>query len=297
MHLFPNGWRLGLIVIAASSLCSESGIAQLAVSSERLSFVADTAFDPGAQVSGELKVPETSHVRLPVVVILHGSAEVDGRGASYAEVLNQAGIATFEIEMWRLTEGRGRPVSTRFTLPHAYGSLLYLSRHHLIDPNRIGVMGFSWGGVMSGLMSSAELTGQYTAGKARFAAHLALYPVCASHASVLAGEATYFPASTYREVTGKPVHFLAGDKDDYDDPDGCNKFIDALPEKVRHHFSLTIYVGATHGWDSRSSGVYPDRAANKGKGGYVNVIADPAIAKQSREFAVLFFAKNLSAPH
>ncbi len=146
---------------------------------------------------------------------------------------------------------------------------------------------------MSGLTSSAELTQQYTGGKARFAAHLGLYPVRWSHSSVLAGEAKHFGPGTYREVTGKPVHFLAGDRDDYDDPDGCHKFIDALPENVRGHFSLTVYPGATHGWDKRSSGIAPDRAANKGKGGYVNFVADPDIAKRSRDFAVAFFTKHL----
>jgi uncharacterized protein len=267
---------------------------QPAVSIEKLSFTAETAFEPGAAVSGELRIPESKRDRLPAVLILHSSVGIDGTGASYAEALNQAGIATLEIEMWRLADGGGRPVSTRFTMPHAYGSLLKLSDHPRIDPDRIGVMGFSWGGIMSGLTSSAALTQQYTGEKARFAAHLALYPVCWSHSSVLAGEAKYFGPDTYRKVTGKPVHFLAGDKDDYDDPDGCSKFVAALPENVRQHFSLTVYPGATHGWDRRYSGVAPDRAANKGKGGYVNFIATPDIAKRSREFAVAFFTRHLA---
>jgi hypothetical protein len=60
----------------------------------------------------------------------------------------------------------------------------------------------------------------------------------------------------------------------------------------RRHFSLTVYAGVTDGWDMQFS-VVPDRGANKGKGGLVNFVADPAIAKQSREFAVAFFAKHL----
>jgi acetyl esterase/lipase len=124
--------------------------AQPGPSYERVSFRADTTFDAGAQISGELRVPGSAHAQLPAVLILHGSAGVDGRGTSYAEVLNQAGIATLEIEMWRAADGDGRPLSTRLTMPHAYGSLLYLSKHPRIDAVRIGVMGFSWGGIMSG---------------------------------------------------------------------------------------------------------------------------------------------------
>jgi uncharacterized protein len=284
--------RVGIAFVSCLLLASV-GNAQPGPSYERVSFRADTRFDAGAKISGELRVPGSAHARLPAVLILHGSDGVDGRGMSYAEVLNQAGIATLEIEMWRAADGGGRPPSTRLTMPHAYGSLLYLSKHPRIDADRIGVMGFSWGGIMSGLMSSAELTRQYTADAVRFAAHLGLYPVCWSHSSVLAGEAKYFPASTYHEVTGSPVHFLAGDKDDYDDPDGCRNFIGALPENVRRHFSLTVYAGATHGWDMQFGGVASDRGANKGKGGLVNFVADPAIAKQSREFAVAFFAKHI----
>ena len=151
---------LFVAVVMALDTFLRTANAQVAVSGEALSFRAETAFEPGAPVSGELRIPESKRDRLPAVLILHSSVGIDGTGASYAEVLNQAGIATLEIEMWQIASG-GRPVSTRFTMPHAYGSLLHLSGHPRIDPNRIGVMGFSWGGIMSGLTSSAELTQQY----------------------------------------------------------------------------------------------------------------------------------------
>lgn len=37
---------------------------------------------------------------VPAVVIMHGSAGVDSRGALYARELNLAGIATLEVDMW-----------------------------------------------------------------------------------------------------------------------------------------------------------------------------------------------------
>jgi dienelactone hydrolase len=180
-------------------------------------------------------------------------------------------------------------------MPHAYETLQYLAAHHRIDQTRIGIMGFSWGGIMSVLTSSEELTRQYTGGKLRFAAHLGIYPVCWTHRSVLAGAAKYFNPTTYRRVTGRPVHILAGDKDDYDDPDGCQKFVAELPAEVRSHFSLTVYPGATHGWDGRAGGAYYDIGANKGKGGMVDVIANPDTANQSLQYAVMYFRKSLAA--
>jgi len=50
-------------------------------------------------------------------VILHSSPGFDGRGAFYAEALNQAGIATVEIDYM---QGKGIPASPAHNLPHAY---------------------------------------------------------------------------------------------------------------------------------------------------------------------------------
>jgi len=116
-----------------------------------------------------------------------------------------------------------------------------------------------------------------------------------AHRTVLAGTARYFKPSIYGRVTGMPVHILAGERDDYDLPDTCGKFVDELPAEVRRHFSLTVYPGATHGWDGRAGGAYFDAYAHGGKGGTVDVVANPEIAHRSREFAVAFFRRNLYA--
>jgi dienelactone hydrolase len=264
--------------------------AQDMVSIEKLSFKIVDAFEPGAAVSGELRIPDSNHDRLPAVLILHSSPEFDGRGAFYAEALNQAGIATVEIDYLR---GRGMPATPRHNLPHAYETLQYLAGHRRIDSMRIGVMGFSWGGIIAVLTSSDELTRRYTGGTPRFAAHLGLYPLCWIHRAVLAGTSKNFDPTVYQKVTGRPVHILDGDKDDYDDPDSCERFLAELPADVRTHFSVTIYPGATFARDSRFSRTYRDIGVNKGKGGMANVIANPDIAKLSREFVVTFFRKHL----
>ena len=99
----------------------------------------------------------------------------------------------------------------------------------------------------------------------------------------------------FKRVTGSPVHILAGDKDDYDDPDGCLQFWARLPADVRPHFSVSVYEGATFGWDHRFGGATYEAGGNKGKGGIVNVIANPEIANESRAFAVSYFKKYLAA--
>ena len=266
--------------------------AQDKVSIEKLTFRVADAFEPGASVSGDLRLPNSNPGRLPAVLILHSSPGFDGRGSFYAEALNEAGIATVEIDY---LQGKGLPATPRHNLPHAYETLKYLAGHPRIDPERIGIMGFSWGGLLSLLTSSDELSRQYAGGTPRFAAHLGLYPICWIHRAVLAGTSKYFKPAIYQRVTGRPVHILVGEKDGSDNPGSCAKLLMALPAEVRPNFSLTVYPGATFAWDSRFSSSSYFVGANEGKGGIVDQIADPDIANRSREFAVMYFRKNLGA--
>ena len=283
--IFHNAIALVLIACGGGSHAGD-------VSVEKFSFKLANAFERGAAVSGDLRIPASKQARLPAVVILHSTPGFDGRGAFYAEALNQAGIATVEIDY---LQGRGMPASPLHNLPHAYETLQFLARHPRIDPMRIGIMGFSWGGILAVLTSSDELTRQSTGGKLRFAAHLGIYPICWRHRTVLAGTYKAVKPTVYHRVTGRPVHILAGDKDGFDDPDSCEKFLAELPARAKTHFALTVYPGATFGWDSRFSSASYDAGARKGKGGILTVTADPEIANRSREFAVAFFRTNLAA--
>jgi dienelactone hydrolase len=260
---------------------------------ERLAFTVSGVPARDAAVSGELRIPASARERVAAVVILHSSPGFDGRGAFYAEALNRAGLATVEIDY---LHGRGIPASPRANLPHVYGTLGHLARHPRIDPARIGVMGFSWGGILALLTSSEALTRQYGDGQ-RFAAHLPLYPICWRHRGVLAGTPggwTDLAPAVYRRLTGAPVHILAGARDDYDgEPGACPNFVADLPAEARARVALTVYPDATFGWDSRFSSAAYDRGAKQGTGGIVTVAADAAIAARSRAFAVEFFRQSL----
>ena len=118
--------------------------------------------------------------KLAAVLILHGSSGVDARGDFYEAALNEAGIATLQIDMW---QARGysapgqRPAAIYLTYPDAFSALAFLSKQPNIDPARIGVLGFSWGGLVS--MGAAERLYASTYGNGlTFKAHVAHYPVC-----------------------------------------------------------------------------------------------------------------------
>ncbi len=279
------------IVALISLFACIAGVASAQSKSQFISF--ETSPSPhltrSVKVSGTL-ILTSSPIKAPAVLILHSRAGIDGTGMFYADALNRAGIATLEIEMFQ--GATQMPRDSRENLPHAFGALKFLAENQAIDAERIGIMGFSRGGGLA-LMAATQMYSEiYTKGKLRFAAHLSLYPACAPHQRVAEGKWMGFEKGVYDTWTGKPVHILAGEQDDYDvDADACQKFVHALPAEARSNFGVTIYSGATHGWEIPGDRTYFHDIAFKGKGGNVRYRHDPKIAEQSRQFAVDFFRK------
>ncbi len=261
---------------------------------EKAAFTVPRAAERDASVVGELRIPPGAG-RRPAVLIVNSSPGFDGRGDFYAQALNAAGIATFEVDWFH---GRGLPVTPVHNLAHAWASLAWLAAHPRIDGARVGIMGWSWGGIVALLAASDELARRQAGGPPRFAAHLALYPICWRHHAAASGRSGAWRdvgPSTYRRLTGRPVHVLAGERDDYDGADGCRRFVAALPREARRHVGLTVYPRATFAWDSRHGSAPYEASARQGKGGIVNVVADTDIARQSREFAATWFGRHLGA--
>jgi len=280
---------LGALTVACATL---SAHAQAATSVDKVEFEVVSAFERRAAVVGELRVPDSPRERLPAVIIVNSSPGFDGRGAFYAEALNQGGIATLEIDM---CQGRGLPLSPVHHLPHVYQSLQYLARHPRIDPARVGIMGFSWGAQVALLTGFSKLVRKYGDRNLRFAAQLPVYPQCWVIRTARNGRDKLLEPALLMEAAGSPVQILAGEKDDYDDPDGCQQLVASLPADARRHFSVTVYKDATFAWDSRFGGATYESGAHNGKGGIVHIVANPDIARESQAFAVGYFRKHLAA--
>ena len=257
-----------------------------AVSSLRVSYVAYRT-DAELTVAGKLVTvqPDDGGVteRGPAVLICHGSDGVDGRGEFHAAALNAAGIATLEIDMWAARgTGRGaasRPKSVPETLPDAFAGARCLAAQPEIDPARIGILGFSWGGVVSLLSATRRAAGET---KTRFAAHAALYPVCWSYET---------PAGfSLSDLTGAPILIQAGDADAYDDPDGLDQLMARLPPASRALIRPITHRGAGHGFDRDAPArTIVDPFAHKGKGGPVLMAHHPEAAMAARAANVAFF--------
>ena len=256
-------------------------------------------------VKGKLNVPVEKHKQgkchqskngSPAVVILHGSAGIDSRGDFYARALNDEGIATLEIDMW---EARGvvnltnRPSHPIFTYPDAFAALAFLSSYPGIDPDRIGVMGFSWGGVIT-MASATEIYATQFGGALRFKAHVAHYPVCYVYNNPYISYST-FGSNAGNPLTGAPILIQIGEKDGYDESAApCVALKASLSEEEQGIVTVVPYEGAYHAWDRLQVPVTAeDPFSHLGAGGTIQIKPSVDQAYKSQEKAVRFFLKNL----
>ena len=255
-------------------------------------FISDVAFpslaSPPLTIAGQLRVPATGADKYPAVVIVHGSAGIDSRNKFYADALNLAGIATLEIDMWAargwLGGVTGRPAGVPETLPDAYGALKFLAGLPHIDASRIGITGFSWGGVVTMLTATAPYTNQYTGGTLNFVAHAANYPVCWAY--------NHVPGYEFSSFTGAPVFIQAGELDAYDLPTSCPDLVASLTPDDRNFISAVVYPGATHAWDRlQPAETVTDPYSHLGQGGQVEFVPNPPVAAVSRAATVQFFER------
>lgn len=268
-------------------------------------------------IQGKLSMPRRgdwhapwghSHRKVPAVLILHGSAGIDARGDFYEAALNAAGIATLQIDMWQArgyTAPGQRPAAPILTYPDAFSALAFLAQQPGIDGNRVGVLGFSWGGVVSLGAAERLYAGQFGGGRT-FKAHVAHYPVCYpwNNAALLA-QVRSTPAAygvQWLSLTGAPVLIQIGTKDDYDNSAApCEALAQAANAGNGGNIvTVNAYPGATHGWDRLMVPItVTDPFANQGS--YFSTGVPPSVhltpdadqGYQARARVVRFFEKKL----
>lgn len=242
--------------------------------------------------------------KLPAVVILHGSNGWDPLGDFYQQALNAAGIVTLQIDMW---EARGaslsnRPAAPILTYPDAFSALNYLAALPEVDAARIGVLGFSWGGVISLAASEQLYSGLFGQGRT-FAAHVATYPVCwgANNTTVAALQPAAEKGTQLITLTGKPVLIQIGTADDYDNGSAhCKRLAAQVNASNGPVVTVAEYPGAAHAFDLLMvERVVGDIYANEGSYFFtgvvppVRIIPNVALAHQARARAVSFFKAKL----
>lgn len=242
-------------------------------------------------LAAKLSFPR-SHANGAAVLVVHGSAGVDSRGSFHASTLNSEGFVTLEIDLWAargwLGSQYGRPKSVQETLPDTFAALKFLSELDGVDSERIGLIGFSWGGVVAMLSRSSVYQHLYSRDLS-FAASVAFYPVCWVYNKV--------PSYELVEVNSSPLLILTGERDDYDTATSCRDWRSALDPVDQGNVSIIVYPQATHGFNtSAAPAVVIDPFSHLGKGGKVVMKTNQSARALSNEAQLEFFLKHLTQP-
>ncbi len=192
-------------------------------------------------LAGELRIPRPGVDRLPAVVLVHGSGGLSGYIDAWVERLGAMGVATFVFDSYTPRE------LTSVTNDHAlFGSLAMavdafralavVAKHPRIDPSRIGIMGFSFGGQTALATAMKRFSSVYGSAGSSYALYIAFYPLCIT--SYLHDD----------DVASRPIRIFHGAADDLAPASACRDYVQRL-QKAGKDATLTEYAGAHHVFD------------------------------------------------
>ncbi|MBI5523301.1 MAG: dienelactone hydrolase family protein [Desulfarculus sp.] len=240
-------FRLALLLIVAGLVLASQALAaeMLQISShtprDLAQFLDANSARPQVTITGDLSLPGNASGKVPAMVIVHGSGGVtDRREGEWARRLNQAGIAALVIDSFR-PRGIGDTATNQGKLSiwanvaDALAALRVLAADSRIDPNKIGIMGFSRGGRVVLLTALEPIVRVMVPPPLRFAIHVPLYPSC---------NLRYIS----NQPTGAPLSMHLGETDDYTPAAPCLDYAQWFQSKGVPA-SATVYPGAGHGFD------------------------------------------------
>ncbi len=196
---------------------------------------------------GDLFLPKGASAESPVpaMVILHGSGGIaEGREYEYAQLFTQNGIAAFVVDYYAprgVTEQTPYVMKTMAAtevdiMSDAYSALKILGTHPAIDAERIGVTGYSYGGMATRYVLDDRLKNIMAPDVPSFALHMDIYGPC--HQTL-----------GHKGTTGAPYLAIHGDADNSVDPALCQevyKDLEAAGSQVESH----VIAGAGHAWEN-----------------------------------------------
>ena len=223
-------------------------------------------------IAGLLILPTGAHGPVPAMVIVHGSGGVQKGEWEWANRINRLGIASFVIDNFtgrgiRETETDQFRLSPAADIAGALAALRLLATHPGIDPERIGVIGFSRGGIVALDTALEPFRSGVIDGDLRSAAHIPFYPSC---------DINFMSARR----DGSPILMLLGGKDNYTPAAPCLGYADELRDKGLQ-VSVVVYPNAYHAFDREGPvQYYPQSATARNCRGRVDLDAGTFTMRQ-----------------
>lgn len=179
---------------------------------------------------------------VPAVVMLHGSAGMIHDRAKYGPQLASMGIAVLLVDTYASREDlatsfidRVIHITETMFVADSYAALHYLANRPEIDPHRVVLTGFSYGGMATEYAMYDQMARALSPDGLRFAGHVAYYAPCIAR----------FADS---RTTGAPLLMLYGADDELIRPDRCEQVANDL-RSGGSEVTIISYPGAVHQWD------------------------------------------------
>jgi dienelactone hydrolase len=230
--------------------------------SDMRQLLAREAATAAVTVKATLGFPEQVRDRYPAIIVVHALGGYrDANEGFVAAELRKAGFATLTYDSFaaRGTTGAALQGSSGYLPPgvaDAYAALRLLSGEPRIDPDRIAIIGFSYGAEVAHLTAFETLRSALNPGPGRFAAHVAFYP-----------GGTFGAIAEANAYTGSPVLMLLGERDDNLPVAKIEAYLAyARAAGTPAPIETVIYPGAYHAWtvpDQPTARFYPDFVSTK----------------------------------
>lgn len=200
-------------------------------------------------VNAQLFLPSGASADQPVpaMIILHGSGGIlPSRETAYGQWMASQGVAGLVVNSYGargVTEQtpyglRVAIVSDADEVADAYSALKFLNQHPSIKSTKIGLMGFSYGGMATLAALDRRIQQNLAPEVPAFALHLDYYGPC------------HFDLQTI-ETTGAPFFSLRGAEDQSNDLEACTRVENSL-RVAGSAVGSTIFPSAGHGWEMTS---------------------------------------------
>ena len=194
-----------------------------------------------AEIFGTLYLPE-GEGPFSAAILYHGSGHPKRLELWFKDLvpgLVGAGIAAFVLDSYTSrgissTAADQTQLSKATRLVDAFQALKKLASLSMIDENKIGISGYSFGGTVAMVAADMRLVEAGLAGGKKFAAHLPMYPSCQSQFRRL-------------RLTGAPMLFLVGGLDDYTPAKYCESYVERMVAEG-YNAKIKVYPEAYHAW-------------------------------------------------
>ena len=242
---------------------------------EFISYTPKTMFDlvrerrqnwQAQHVWGDLTLPRGGGVKVPAIVLMHGSGGIGPAMKQWVDAFNDIGVATFVVSSFE-PRGVKQTIDDQTQVPaganvvDALQALQLLATHPRVDAARVGVMGFSRGGSVAFQVALEPIRRAVIKSALKFALHIPAYAGC---------NQVYWSSNT----TKAPILNLLGKDDDYTTAEPCEQLARRYADAGTNVRTIE-YPGAHHAWDSVSGVTYLPNATSSAACGVIRWDIEP----------------------